>query len=53
MVDVKLKSKLKGIVSLPELRKHADGALKDMVLLNNSRWVAIVVLMMMLRGQVF
>jgi predicted RNA-binding protein with PUA-like domain len=38
MVDVTLKEKLGGIVSLEELKKHKDsGPLKDMVLLAKSR----------------
>lgn len=36
MVDVRLKEKLKEMVKLEELRKHSDGALKDMLLLKKG-----------------
>jgi predicted RNA-binding protein with PUA-like domain len=41
MVDVKLQKKLKRIVTLDELRSHAGGKLKDMVLLKRGNRLSI------------
>ena len=41
MVDVKLKKKLKRIVTLDELRAHAGGKLKDMMLLKRGNRLSI------------
>jgi len=41
MVDVKLQKKLKRIVTLDELRAHAGGKLKDMVLLKRGNRLSI------------
>lgn len=41
MVDVKLKKKLKHVISLDELRRHASGKLKNMIVLKRGNRLSI------------
>lgn len=41
MVDVKLKKKLKNVISLDELRRHASGKLKNMIVLKRGNRLSI------------
>ena len=41
MVDIRFERKLRRVISLRELRSHADGALKDMVLLRRGNRLSI------------
>ena len=42
VVDLKLKRKLKRVITLDELRKHADRALKDFVLLRRGNRLSVM-----------
>jgi len=42
MVDIRLERRLKRVISLTELRKHENGRLKDLALLNKGNRLSIV-----------